>query len=105
MKQKIADFLNVIFGFRKFILLLILYSVGVIFRCKDLINGSELVDLFKTTTVAFIGANSVEHVVSAAKAYMDSKTAGDDPKTSYEDIVSPSDQEAEDAKAEAKAGS
>lgn len=105
MKQKIADFLNVIFGFRKFLLLLILYTVGVVFRCKNLVNGAELVDLFKTTTIAFIGANSVEHVVGAAKAYMDAKTGGDDPKTSYEDIVSPSAQEADDLKAEEKQGS
>lgn len=63
-----------------------------------------MVDLVKSTTIAFIGANGVEHIVSAAKDYMGAKTAGDDPKTAYEDIVSPSAQEAEDAKAEAAGG-
>lgn len=103
MKQRIADFINVIFGFRKMLVLIMLYIVGVVFRIQNLINGAELVDLFKTTTIAFIGANSIEHVVGAAKYYMDSKSGGDDPKTAYDDLVSPSAQEAEDAKTEAGA--
>ena len=72
MKQKLAEWLNVIYGFRKFILMLIVFLVGIVFRVKGLINGAELVDLLKTTAIAFMGANGVEHIVGAVKDYMGS---------------------------------
>lgn len=75
MKQKIADIFNLIFGFRKMILMLIVFVVGIVFRLNNLINGSEMVDLFKTTTIAFMSANGVEHIVSTVNAYMGAKTA------------------------------
>jgi hypothetical protein len=102
MRQKIAEIINVIFGFRKFLLMLLVFVIGVVFRLANLINGSEMVDLLKSTTLAFMGANGVEHIVTAAKDYMSSKSQGDDPKTSYEDLVSPAAQEAEDLEEESK---
>lgn len=74
MKRKIAEILNVIFGFRKFILMLILFMVGIAFRISDLITGAEMVDLFKNTTIAFFSANGVEHLVGAVKEYAASKS-------------------------------
>lgn len=76
MKQKIAELINIIFGFRKFLLMLVLYLVGIIFRIKGLVSGAEMVDLFKTTTIAFMGANGVEHIVTTVKEYMGNKGAG-----------------------------
>lgn len=73
MRQKIAELINVIFGFRKFILMLILYVVGIAFRIKGLVSGSEMVTLFSNTTIAFMGANSVEHLVSTVKEYVNAK--------------------------------
>lgn len=70
MKQKIAELINIIFGMRKFLLMLILYIIGIIFRIKGLVNGAEMVDLFKTTTIAFMGANGVEHLMTTVKDYM-----------------------------------
>lgn len=101
MRQKIADLINVIFGFRKFLLMLLVYLIAVVFRCNDLINGAEMVDLLKQTTLGFLGANGVEHIVGAVKDHLASKTAGDNPVTPYEDLVS---QEAADAEEEAKNG-
>lgn len=69
MKQKLAEWLNVIYGFRKMLLMLIIFIIGVVFRVKDLINGTEMVDLFKTTAIAFMSANGVEHIVGAVKEY------------------------------------
>lgn len=74
MKRKLAELINIIFGFRKFLLMLMLYLVGIIFRINGLISGSEMVDLFKTTTIAFMGANGIEHVMTTVKDYMGSKT-------------------------------
>lgn len=102
MKQKLAELINVIFGFRKFLILLVLYAIAIIFRIKGLINGDEMVRLIEPTTIAFIGANGVEHIVSAVKDHYASKNveAGDDPNTPYEDIVSRQAMEAEAAAAE-----
>lgn len=65
MKRKLAELINIIFGFRKFLLMLFLMLIAIIFRVKDYLNGAEMVDLLKTTAIAFMGANGVEHLVSA----------------------------------------
>lgn len=101
MKQRIADFINVIFGFRKFLILLAVYAIAVIFRINNLINGDELVRLMEPTTLAFLGANGIEHITSAVKDHYAAK-AGDDPATPYDDLVTDAAQEAEDAKAQAE---
>jgi hypothetical protein len=100
MKQKIAEFINVIFGFRKFILMLLVYSIAVIFRLKNLVSGAELVDLLKATTLGFLGANGVEHIVGAVKEFA---AKGDDPGAANDDLVT-KEQELADAKAEDKNG-
>lgn len=73
MKQKIAELINVIFGMRKFILMVVLYVVGIVFRVKDLLSGAEMVDLFKSTTIAFMGANGVEHVITGITSVLAGK--------------------------------
>lgn len=97
MKQKIAEIINIIFGFRKFLLMLILYVVGVIFRIKGYLDGAEMVDLFKSTTLAFMGANGVEHIVTCVKEYNAGNVAKALKSDGSDDIVPPSEQEADDA--------
>lgn len=98
MKQKIAEIINIIFGFRKFLLMLMLYLIGIVFRIKGFVNGAEMVDLFKTTTLAFMGANGVEHIVTCVKEYNAGNVAAVLGNQDQGDIVPPSDQEANDAK-------
>lgn len=73
MKRKVAEAINLLFGMRKFILMLLLLVIGSIFRVKDLVNGAEMVDLFKTTTIAFFSVNGIEHLLSFGKDYVASK--------------------------------
>jgi hypothetical protein len=73
MGAKVAEFLNVFFGFRKTIVMLLLVLIGIVFRLENFINGSEFVDLLKNTVIAFFASNSIEHFTSMAKSYMDSK--------------------------------
>lgn len=96
MKQKLAELINIVFGFRKFLLMLAICLIGVIFRIKGLVDGSEMVDLLKTTTLGFFGANGVEHVITCIKEYNAGKAAqgGQD-----DEVVPTEDQEANDAKA------
>lgn len=75
MKQKIAEWINIIFGFRKFLAWLALFLVGIIFRVKGLIAGSEFVDLIKGTFMGFVAANGVEHIMTNIKGIMDAKNA------------------------------
>jgi hypothetical protein len=73
MKKRLAEVINILFGFRKTLLVLILYIVGILFRIKGLIDGGQMVDLFKGITIAFMTANSFEHMTTTVKSYMDSK--------------------------------
>lgn len=73
MKEKIAEWLNVVFGMRKFIAWFFLFTIGVIFRLKDYVNGEQFVDLMKSTFAGFVAGNTVEHLVSFGKDYMNSK--------------------------------
>lgn len=75
MKQKLAEWINIIFGFRKFLVMLIVFIIGVIFRLKGLISGSEMVDMFKAISISFFGANTVEHIVATVQGYVASKDA------------------------------
>ncbi len=73
MGQKLAEFLNVVFGFRKLIIMVMLFGVGIIFRLMNLINGTEFVNLLNSTSVAFFAANGLEHITTTVKEYINSK--------------------------------
>jgi hypothetical protein len=73
MGQKLAEFLNILFGFRKTIIMVLLFAVGIVFRLMNLVNGSEFVDLLKSTSVAFFAANGLEHITTTVKEYINSK--------------------------------
>jgi hypothetical protein len=73
MKEKVAEFINIVYGFRKTLLVLILYVVGILFRLRGLIDGGQMVDLFKGITIAFMTANSFEHMTETVKTYINSK--------------------------------
>lgn len=94
MKEKVAEIINIIFGFRKFLLMLVIYIVGILFRLKGLISGGEMVDLFKATTIAFMGANGVEHIVTAVKEY----NAGKSQPANQDDNLVPTDDNAGEGK-------
>jgi|SRR5581483_751492 len=73
MKQKIADWINVVYGFRKFIAWLALFVVAVVFRLKGLIEGSQFVDLQKSIFMGFVAGNGVEHIMTTVKEYINAK--------------------------------
>ena len=73
MRQKIAEIINIIFGFRKFILMLALFFIGIIFRIKGLIDGGQFVDMLKSTSIGFFAANGLEHLTTTVKEYVNSK--------------------------------
>lgn len=73
MKQRIAELLDILMGFRKTIVLVLLYLVAIIFRVAGLISGDNFTVLLQYTTVSYFGANSVEHFTSMVKDHLASK--------------------------------
>lgn len=73
MKQKLIDFINVIFGLRKFLAWVALFLVAIVFVVTGHINGAQFVDLVKGTFTAFTMANGAEHLISLAKDYVKGK--------------------------------
>ena len=86
MRQKMADFFNLVFGFRKFIAWLALFLVAIFFRLKGYVDGSQFVDLMKATFLAFVAANGVEHLVSVAKDYVAGKSNTSDDVVTPEEV-------------------
>ncbi len=73
MKEKIVGIVNIIVGLRKLTVMLLLFTLGVVFRLHNLIDGQQLVDLLKNTALGFFACNSCEHFSTAVKEYVNSK--------------------------------
>ncbi len=85
MTQAVSEFLDTIFGFRKFLIMLSIFVVAVIFRLDGQIDGSNFVDLLKTVTIAFFSANGIEHFSTMAKTYFESKGLSNESGEDKED--------------------
>lgn len=70
MKEKIAEFYQLLFGFRKFIVALLVLVVSIVFRSKNLLNGVEFVDLAKSVTLGFFGTNTAEGIIAVVKDHL-----------------------------------
>jgi len=73
MSEKLAEWLDAIQGFRKFIVMLLLIAVAIVFRIENLISGTDFVTLLQGTGVAFMASNAVEHIGDMIKAHIASK--------------------------------
>lgn len=92
MKKKLAEWLNILFGFRKFIAWLFLFLVGIIFRVSGLVDGGQFVDLMKNTFMAFVAANGVEHLIDLGKQYVAAaKGTAPVPVPAADDVVATAD--------------
>lgn len=75
MGRRFDDFVVFLTGFRKLAVMLSLLFVGIIFRVVGLLDGREFVDLLSGTSVAFFGANGVEHITATVKAWLVTKNS------------------------------
>jgi hypothetical protein len=82
MGQKLAEFLDFLQGFRKFIVMLLLIVVGIVFRLENLISGTDFVTLLQGTAIAFMASNAVENIGSTVKAWIANKTNNIDSASS-----------------------
>lgn len=80
MRQKLAELIDIIYGFRKFIAFLLLFIVSILFKLYSQIDGGQFVDLMKNVSLAFFAANGIEHFTDMAKTYMNSKTPAAAPQ-------------------------
>ena len=65
MIERIRDLL---IGFRKYSIMVIIILISVSFRLTNLINGSEMVELLKITSAAFFAGNMVERITEVIKS-------------------------------------
>lgn len=70
MKEKIAELYQLLFGFRKFLVALLVIVVSIVFRAKSLLNGVEFVDLVKAVTLGFFGTNTAEGIITVVKDHL-----------------------------------
>jgi hypothetical protein len=73
MDENEVEWFSLIFGYRKTIVMALLILLAIIFRIKGYIDGGQLVDLLKNTTLAFFGANGFEHLTLTVRQYINSK--------------------------------
>lgn len=73
MDEKESDIVEVLFGFRKLILMLILVGISISFRLTGFLDGQQFVDLMKATTLGFFTANGFEHASLTVRDYMKNK--------------------------------
>lgn len=73
MSNKLSVFFDLLQGFRKFIVMMLLIIIGVVFRIENLISGSDFVNLLTSTTVAFMSANAIERIGDVIKTHILSK--------------------------------
>jgi len=73
IKHYILSGLDLLFGFRKFLVMSALIVSGIVFLINGKINGREFVDLLQNTSVAFFAANGVEKIGDVVKAFIDKK--------------------------------
>ena len=70
------DFINIINGFRKYSVMMLVIATATTFRITDHINGAEFVDLLKGTVIAFVSANSLEHMSKSIIEWVKQKKGG-----------------------------
>ena len=76
MRQRLAELIDILYGFKKFIAFLLLFVTAIIFRLYSYVDGGQFVDLMKNVALAFFAANGVEHFTEAARSYFTGKAAG-----------------------------
>ena len=54
--------LGIIVGLRKWSIMMVIITIGVIFLTNGLLSGAEFVALIKGVAIAFMGSNAAEHI-------------------------------------------
>jgi hypothetical protein len=73
MNDKLADFLEVFTDTNKTAVMAILLILGCILRIKGYVDGGQLTELLKTTTVSYFATTTVSHFTSMAKDHLANK--------------------------------
>lgn len=87
MPQWLADWLEVFQDVNKTTLMAFLLVLASIFRIKGYIDGSQFVELVKTTTVSYFGTTTVIHFTSMVKDAIANKSLPKTPAEVVKDIV------------------
>jgi len=75
MKEDVAEFFDLFYGYRKFIAFVAVFVTGVVLRVKGYIGGGDLTSMVNTTFVAFAAGNIAEHWSTVVKQAMGNRNA------------------------------
>ena len=73
MQEKLAELIDLFYGFRKTVAFFVLFLAAMIFRILNFVNGAEFVDLMKNVTLAFFAAAGVEHFTVMVRDHLSTK--------------------------------
>ena len=73
MSAYILDFLNILTGLRKTVVMLLVMVISTWLIVRGYLNGQNYTELLKTVVIGFFGANSVEHFSSMVQAHLQGK--------------------------------
>jgi hypothetical protein len=73
MKEQIADFLEIFTDTSKTLIMTCLIVLGAVFRVKGLIDGGQMVDIVKTTSIAYFSTVTAVHFVEMVKTHLQDK--------------------------------
>jgi len=71
--KKLLEFLDLLIGFRKFSIMLLLTLTSLTLLLFKILDGNNWVDLMKAVSIAYFASNSVEHLSQFAKDFIANK--------------------------------
>ncbi len=75
MRDKWDDFWDLFTGMRKFLLMLIVFVIAIVFRAKGWVDGAQVTDLVKSIVLGYFASNGAEYVTGAVQTHYAAKTA------------------------------
>jgi hypothetical protein len=95
MKEKLAEFLLTIQGFRKFLFCILVLIIGTVFRAKALVSGNEWEDLAKSVAISFCATNGLEGITTCIKEHLAIRRASGNLLASPQDTKDDGDEAVE----------
>jgi hypothetical protein len=73
MTQQISDFIEILGDTNKTFVMVAIMALGVFFRVKGYVNGTEWTDLMRATIVSFFGTATMVHMTGVIKDHLAAK--------------------------------
>lgn len=86
MRQKLAELVDLLYGWRKFLAFAAIFIAGILLRVMGYINGDNVTSLLNVCFASFCTGNIAEHFTTAVKSYVADRNVTKALKTAEEGI-------------------